>query len=145
MQLKLNQCISFYYTINSGVGSHKSVLFHVLTDSMSLFLEKGTPTAVTNSYEALLKNFASYKADIGEIISKILSQNPLIMVHPKIIACGQPISNITGKNQTIPYQKQHSCPYISGSFTPLKQITMGLGYYFKIVMLCTRPEKCGAM
>ena len=73
MQLKLNQCISFYYTINSGVGSHKSVLFHVLTDSMSLFLEKGTPTAVTNSYEALLKNFASYKADIGEIISKILS------------------------------------------------------------------------
>ena len=86
MELNFNGHVSIQYVINFGVCSHKRVLCNVSTDGIILVIEKGTPTAVTNSYEALLTQFFPDKVYIDAGISKILSDNPLVKVHPKIIS-----------------------------------------------------------
>ena len=81
--LKLNRCVSIQYEIDSVFCSHKSVLYCVSADGMNLVLENGAPTSVTNSYKSLLTQCVPDTVDTDIGISKILSENPLIKVHPK--------------------------------------------------------------
>ena len=95
--LNLNQYISIQYTIYSEVGSYKSVLCRVSTGDRRLVLEKCTPTDVTNSHEEFLTHFIPDKFYTYVGIRKILSKNPFIKIHPKIISCDQLIANIIGR------------------------------------------------
>ena len=81
--MKLNQCVIIQYVIDSRFGSHKSVIFHVLTDGMILILENGALTAIANYYEALLTHFVPTRVYIDSGITNILAENTLIKVHPK--------------------------------------------------------------
>ena len=96
--LKLDWYVTIQYAIDSGVGSHKSVFFHLLTDGMNIFLKNGIPTAITNSYKALLMQFIPNKFYIDARTREILYENPLIKFHPKTIARDQLIANTTRKN-----------------------------------------------
>ena len=70
-ELKLNQRGSIQYKIDSGVGSHNSVLCYVLTFIMSLVLGEVTPTVISNYYKELLKLFIPDKVDTDTVIRKV--------------------------------------------------------------------------
>ena len=53
--------------INSSVGSHKSVLYHLSTEEISLVLLKVTLASITNLYEALLADFVPANFDIDTV------------------------------------------------------------------------------
>ena len=59
------------------------------------FAWKYHPIAVTNYQEAILISSVPAKFEIYSDNSKIIAENPLIKVHPKVITHDQSISNIT--------------------------------------------------
>ena len=72
--LKLNQHGIIQYSMGYRFGSHKLVLCNVSNNGLSIVLEKGTPTAITNSYYSLLTHPIPAKVDIDDVIRKILAK-----------------------------------------------------------------------
>ena len=98
IDLKLNQYVSIQNTTDSGVGSHKSVLYSISTERVILVLENATLTAIINYLASLLIHFIPDRVDIESFIIKIHSENPLIKAHRKIISCYQSFVNVTVQN-----------------------------------------------
>ena len=111
--LEFKQWVSIQYAIYYGVGSHKLILCCVSTDGTSLFLEEVTPTVVTNSYGALLKQFVPDRVVIDDGIRKILADNPHVKVHPRRITRDQLIDKTPEKNSDnyIPKISQLPLPF----------------------------------
>ena len=104
--------MSIHFRVESGIDSHKSYLTRVSTSGHELVVERDMTEDSLDSVSALLIEFVpdGKNIDVDAELGKIIEANPLIRVHPKLLAYDKAVASITKRNQSRKVVKSFRIP-----------------------------------
>ena len=99
--LNLNDRVSVQFCMESGIDSHKKYLTRVSSSSKELVIDKEMSLDSRSAVNSLLVQFVPDKEkDVDAYLKKILKENPLMEIHPKLLAYKLAVSEVTNRSNT---------------------------------------------
>lgn len=98
--LNLNKRVSIQFRVESGNDAHKSYLTRVSTSGLELVIDRSMSKDSLDSISSLLIEFVGKEEnDVSTAINKLISENPLIRMHPKMLAFDHAVAAVTARDQ----------------------------------------------
>ena len=98
--LNLNKRVSIQFRVESGNNAHKTYLTRVSTSGLELVIDRLMTKDSLDSISSLLIEFVGKEErDVITALNKLIVENPLIRMHPKMLAVDHAVATVTSRDK----------------------------------------------